>query len=151
MVEFVPAAQTKRCAQYQAVDKLNGRLRTFGRFVGDAYMRPVPFARSVALPGWLQRAAYMPPLRMTRKFGVAIRSRAGHAPPLPRNVFYSPSPLSVPALRFYQLYNSFARAGIFLQKLYGDCTRAWSQRHRNRATIKLFRPEQKVRNQNYET
>ena len=27
-----------------------------GRFVGDAYMRPVRFARYIALPGWLQRA-----------------------------------------------------------------------------------------------
>ena len=35
-----------------------------GRFVGDAYMRPVRFARYVALPGWLQRAAYMPPLHI---------------------------------------------------------------------------------------
>ena len=34
-----------------------------GRFVGDAYMRPVAFARYIALPVWLQRAAYMPPLR----------------------------------------------------------------------------------------
>ena len=67
------------------------------------------------------------------------------ATPLPHNVFYFPSPLNVPALRFYQLYNSFARAGISLQKLYGDCTRAWSQRCGNRATIESFRPEQKVR------
>ena len=27
-------------------------------------MRPVQFARYVALPGWLQRAAYMPPLHI---------------------------------------------------------------------------------------
>ena len=72
MVEFVPAAQTKRCAQYQAVDKLNGRLRTFGRFVGNGLDRSVRFARWVDLPGWLQRAAYMPPLRITRKFRAII-------------------------------------------------------------------------------
>ena len=42
-----------------------------GRFVGDAYMRPVRFARYIALPGRLQRAAYMPPLRMTRNIAIA--------------------------------------------------------------------------------
>ena len=36
-----------------------------GRFVGDAYMRPVQFARYIVISGRLQRAAYMPPLRMT--------------------------------------------------------------------------------------
>ena len=42
---------------------LLGRSRTSGRFVGDAYMRPVRFSRWIALPVWLQRAAYMPPLQ----------------------------------------------------------------------------------------
>ena len=52
-------------------------MRTFDRFVGDAYMRPVRFTRWVALSVWLQRAAYMPPLRMTRYFCVTVMSRAG--------------------------------------------------------------------------
>ena len=33
-----------------------GRIRISGRFVGDAYMRPVLLTRYIALPGWLQRA-----------------------------------------------------------------------------------------------
>ena len=33
-----------------------------GRFVGNGLDRPVRFTRQVDLPGWLQRAAYMPPL-----------------------------------------------------------------------------------------
>ena len=41
-------------------------------------------ARTVA------RAAYMPPLRMTRDFRVAVMPRAGLAPPLPRDGFLSP-------------------------------------------------------------
>ena len=67
-----------------------GWLAISGRFVGDAYMRPVRFARYIALSVWLQRAAYMPPLRITHKFGVAIMSRAGHAPPLRGGEFYCP-------------------------------------------------------------
>ena len=43
---------------------------------------PVAFTRWVSLTGWLQRAAYMPPLRMTRYIRYNIRSRAGLAPPL---------------------------------------------------------------------
>ena len=53
-------------------------------------MRPVAFTRYIALPVWLQRAAYMPPLRMTRNFVITAKSRAGHAPPLPCNDFYLP-------------------------------------------------------------
>ena len=41
--------------------------RFSSRFVGDAYMRPVRFARQVALPGWLRRAAYMPPVIATQR------------------------------------------------------------------------------------
>ena len=42
----------------------------------------------VALSGWLRRAAYMPPLRMTRYVVANEKSRAGHAPPLPSGGFY---------------------------------------------------------------
>ena len=52
-----------------------------GRFVGDAYMRPARFTRQVALPVWLQRAAYMPPLRVTRDFHIAVMSRVDPQPP----------------------------------------------------------------------
>ena len=38
--------------------------------------------------GWLRRAAYMPPLRMTRYVVANEKSRAGRAPPLPRGDFY---------------------------------------------------------------
>ena len=38
-------------------------------------MRPARFTRQVALPVWLQRAAYMPPLRLTRDFHIAVMSR----------------------------------------------------------------------------
>ena len=41
---------------------VTGKASISGRFVGDAYMRPVEFARYIAIFGWLQRAAYMPPL-----------------------------------------------------------------------------------------
>ena len=53
-------------------------------------MRPVRFARYIAFSEWLQRAAYMPPLRMTRNIVIAAKPRAGHAPPLPRDDFYCP-------------------------------------------------------------
>ena len=48
-------------------------------------MRSVPFTRWVDLPGWLQRAAYMPPLQSTRYVVATAKPRAGLAPPLPRN------------------------------------------------------------------
>ena len=48
---------------------------------------PVRFARYIALPGWLQRAAYMPPLQITRIFRAAVLLRAGLAPPLLRDTF----------------------------------------------------------------
>ena len=48
-------------------------------------MRPVAFSRYIALSGRLQRAAYMPPLQMTRNFVITAKLRAGHTPPLPRN------------------------------------------------------------------
>ena len=59
-----------------------GKAPISGRFVGDAYMRPVRFTRYIALPVWLQRAAFMPPLRITRKIVIAAKPRAGHTPPL---------------------------------------------------------------------
>ncbi len=66
-------------------------LQTTGRwFVGDAYMRPVQFSRYIVISGRLQRAAYMPPLQMTRNVVITAKPRAGHTPPLPRNVFYCP-------------------------------------------------------------
>ena len=43
-----------------------------GRFVGDAYMRPVQFTRYIALSGRLRRAAYMPPLQANRKFAIIL-------------------------------------------------------------------------------
>ena len=61
-----------------------------GRFVGNGLDRSVRFSRYIVISGRLQRAAYMPPLRMTRYIHYNPRSRAGHAPPLPRNVFYCP-------------------------------------------------------------
>ena len=61
-----------------------------GRFVGDAYRRPVRFARYIALSGWLQRAAYMPPLQPTRNIVIPAKPRAGHTPPLPRHDFLLP-------------------------------------------------------------
>ena len=51
-------------------------------------MRPVAFARYIALPVWLQRAAFMPPLRIARKIVIAAKPRAGHAPPLPGGEFW---------------------------------------------------------------
>ena len=53
-------------------------------------MRPVVFARYIALSGWLRRAAYMPPLRITHKIVITAQLRAGLAPPLPRNEFLLP-------------------------------------------------------------
>ena len=50
-------------------------------------MRPVRVTRCIAVLAWLQRAAYMPPLRITRKIVIAIKLRAGLAPPLPRDGF----------------------------------------------------------------
>ena len=44
-----------------------GRIQISGRFVGDAYMRPVRFSRQVS---------------------VAVMPRAGHAPPLPGGKFF---------------------------------------------------------------
>ena len=42
---------------------------------------------SDCIVGKIARAAYMPPLQATRKFFIFIRSRAGHAPPLPGGEF----------------------------------------------------------------
>ena len=46
--------------------------------------------RYIAIFAWLQRAAFMPPLQSTRKIVIVAKSRAGHAPPLPRNDLYCP-------------------------------------------------------------
>ena len=48
-----------------------------GKFVGNGLDRSVRFTRYIALPVWLQRAAYMPPLQMTRNVAIAA-----HAPSL---------------------------------------------------------------------
>ena len=48
-----------------------GKIQISGRFVGDAYMRPVAFARYIALPGWLQRAVNDRPYKPTRNFAKA--------------------------------------------------------------------------------
>ena len=64
-----------------------GTIQISGRFVGDAYMRPVAFARYIALPGWLQRAVNDRPYDPNRNITVTVGSRAGHAPPLPRKDF----------------------------------------------------------------
>ena len=54
---------------------LTGRLRIFGRFVGDAYMRPVRFARWVCV-AVRSRAGHAPPLRSTRNVVITVRLRA---------------------------------------------------------------------------
>ena len=59
-----------------------------GRFVGNGLDRSVRFSRYIATSGWLQRAAYMPPLQTTRYFHVAVMLRAGLAPSLPGGDFY---------------------------------------------------------------
>ncbi len=52
----------------------------------------------------------MPPLRIARNVRVAAKSRAGHAPPLPRSVFYCPvgwgaaRHWNVPARRAHLIY-----------------------------------------------
>ena len=43
-----------------------GKMQISGRFVGDAYMRPVQFTRQISLPGWLHGQS------MTAPYGVAI-------------------------------------------------------------------------------
>ena len=60
---------------------MTGRMQIYGRFVGDAYMRPVQFARYIAILVRLQRAAYMPPLRSTRK--IVIPQSCGRGLPRP--------------------------------------------------------------------
>ena len=62
-----------------------GRMRISGGFVGDAYMRPVRFARYIALSVWLRRAAYMPPLRTNPVFS-RHHLTAGGAMPRPYGV-----------------------------------------------------------------
>ena len=57
-------------------------MQIFGRFVGNGLDRSVPFTRYNALSVWLQRAAYMPPLRSTRNIVITAKPRAGRAPPL---------------------------------------------------------------------
>ena len=54
---------------------------------GEAKDAVCPLCRNVRMAA---RAAYMPPLQATRYFRVDVMSRAGHAPPLPRNDFYCP-------------------------------------------------------------
>ena len=46
-----------------------------GRFVGNGLDRSVRFTRYIVISGWLQRAAYMPPLRSTRNVVIAINPR----------------------------------------------------------------------------
>ena len=48
-----------------------GKMQIFGRFVGDAYMRPVEFTRQVCNNGMVARAAYMPPLRSNHNIAIA--------------------------------------------------------------------------------
>ena len=70
--------------------QLLGKAPVYGRFVGDAYMRPVRFTWKFVISGRLQRAAYMPPLRSSRYVVATAKSRAGRAPPLPCGVCLLP-------------------------------------------------------------
>ena len=78
-----------------------------GRFVGDAYMRPVPFYRYIVISGRLQRAAYMPPLQMTRKIAITAKPRAGHTPPLPRVLLKCVRAADTPSFLFIISYLLF--------------------------------------------
>ena len=68
------------------------------------------------------RAAYMPPLRMTRKIIITIKPRAGRAPPLPR-VFFN-----VPAARALLIYYLLS----FISYLFTCVPPANVQRHKRR-------------------
>ena len=57
-----------------------GKAPISGRFVGDAYMRPVAFTRQVSFSVWLQRAAYMPPLQTNPVFSRRHLTAGGACP-----------------------------------------------------------------------
>ena len=53
-------------------------------------MRPVPFTHWVDLSGWLQRAAYMPPLRITHKIVITTNRGRGVPRPYRAVIFIAP-------------------------------------------------------------
>ena len=76
----------------------SGKMQISGRFVGDAYMRPVQFTRYIALPGGCNGRHICRPYKATRKIIIATKSRAGQCP-APAARF-----LNVPAARALLIY-----------------------------------------------
>ena len=61
-----------------------GKMQISGRFVGDAYMRPVRFPQYIVISGRLRGRHICRPYKPIHYIHYNIRSRAGRAPPLPR-------------------------------------------------------------------